>query len=68
MSWYESLSSSCLGPSGLVTWISISFFRFGKFSAINPSNYFLDPILNIFSFWDSYNENVDTLDVIQEGS
>ena len=52
------LSVSC-------TWIFISFFRFGKFSAIISSNTFLIPF-SLFSFWNLYNANIGNFHVISE--
>ena len=46
--------------------ISVSFLRFGKFSATTPSNRFL--ILSLSSFWCPYIENVGMFNVISETS
>ena len=39
------------------TWISVFFFRFGKYPVIISSTTF-DPIPLLFSFWDLYNVDV----------
>ena len=44
------------------TWISVSFFRFGNFSAIISSNAFLIP----FSLSSPFDTNVGTFDVTPE--
>ena len=47
------------------TWLSVFFFRFGKYPVIISSTTF-DPILSLFSFWDLYNVNIWMLNVSPE--
>ena len=49
------------------TWMAISFPTLGKFSTIISSSIFLGPF-SLLSFWDSYNENVGTFNVVPEVS
>ena len=51
----SSLGSSCMGLCTFWTWVTVSFLRVGKFSAIMFLNMRSAP----FSlFWDSYNVNI----------
>ena len=49
----------------LNTWISVSFFRFRKFSAIISLNTF-STFFTLSSLWNLYNVNVSILDVVSE--
>ena len=55
---FESFCNPC-------TWISVSCFRLRKFSAIISSNTFLT-LFSLFFFWDLYDINVGTTDVVPE--
>ena len=47
------------------TFISVSFFRFGKFSAIISSNTFFDPLLSLsLFFWNPYHAYVGMFYII----
>lgn len=45
-------------------WVSISIFKFGKFSAIISSNIFSTPFLSLSCFWDPYNMFISMFDVV----
>ena len=66
MSWYGFVWVHIVGIlCASCTWISVSFFTFGKFSAVIWLNTFLT-LLSVFPFWDPYKGNVDRLDVVFE--
>lgn len=44
----------------------VSFPKLGMFSAIISLNTFFQPFLSLFFFWDSYNANIRTFDVVLE--
>lgn len=46
------------------TWLTISFSMLGKISAITSSYIYSCPLSLVFFFWDSYNANVGTLNVV----
>ena len=60
-----SLGTSCLGLSASWTWLSGSFARLGKLSAIISSNRFSAPFT--FLFWDLFYVTVPPLDVLSVG-
>ena len=51
-----------LGLCASWTWMSVSFPRLEKFSAIISSVFFF-PLFSLFLFWEPYNMNANTLDV-----
>ena len=63
-----SLDLSCMGLCPSCTWVTISFPLLRKFSTIISSNIFLVPLFFSSSFWDPYNLNVGTFNVVPEFS
>lgn len=51
-------------PLCFLIWVSISVFKFGKFSAIISSNIFSIPFLSLLCFWDPYNMFISMFDVV----
>ena len=50
------------------TWMATSFPILGKFSTINSSNIFFMAFLFVFFFWDFYDYNVGTFNIVPEAS